>query len=121
VATDPQSLLTAANCFACVSSANSDQMLELALLVNILTGLNPMAATDPQSLFTQSKCFLCLGVSQFQALKLALLAQISLSKNASNAVDPQSLITQGKCWPCFSSSDIGQLMELSLLKQIAGG
>jgi hypothetical protein len=119
LATDPQSLLAAAKCFECFTSASSEQLIELQLWSQILTGVNAVAATDPQSLFTQSKCYLCMGVSQFQALKLALLAQISLAHNAANAVDPQSLMTQGKCWPCFSSADTGQIMELSLLAQIA--
>ena len=121
MATDPQSLLALAKCFSCASGSTDEQLLRLALWLTVLTNSKPMAATDPQTLFTQSKCYLCMGVSQYQALKLALMAQISLAKNAANAVDPQSLITQGKCWPCFSSTDIGQLMELSLLKQIAGG
>ncbi len=118
---DPQSLLSDAACFECLSTASASELIELALLKSILLGVSPMAATDPQSLFTQSKCYLCMGVSQFQALKLALLAQISLASNASNKVDADSLISQGKCWPCFSNVDIGKLMELSLLKQIAGG
>lgn len=77
-------------------------------------------ATDPQSLLTQASCYLCYGVSEAQAMKLALLAQISTTSNPENAVDPQSLITAGRCFACFANADVGAIMELALLAQIAG-
>jgi hypothetical protein len=95
------------------------EALTLASLVVISNSLNPTMATDAQSLLTQSKCFSCYGISLFQAMKLALLAQISVAHNPSNNTDPAFLITQANCFDCFSASDVGQLMELVLLQQIA--
>jgi hypothetical protein len=78
-----------------------------------------MAATDPQSLITQAKCYLCYNITQFQGMKLALLAQVSLTHNPANNVTPQGLIDQSKCFACFSTADLGKMMELALLAQIA--
>jgi hypothetical protein len=76
-------------------------------------------ATDAQSLITQANCYLCRGMSQFQAMKLALLAQISVAHNASNNVTPAFLESQGACYLCYVNGDIGKIMELVLLNQIA--
>lgn len=76
-------------------------------------------ATDAQSLVTQAKCYLCYNLSLYQGMKLALLAQISTGKNAANDTSPAALITQGKCFACFVNGDIGRIMELALLAQIA--
>ena len=119
MATDVQSLLASAKCLECYSTAGSDELIELALLAQILIGLNAMATTDPQGLYALANCYLCQGVTQFQGLKLALLSQISKAKNAANDTTPAALFSQGKCFPCFSNADTGKVMELALLAQIA--
>lgn len=75
--------------------------------------------TDLQTLMSASKCYVCQGVSSFEALKLSLLSQISKASNPANQTDPQSLLTQANCFTCYSNASIAQLMELSLLNQIA--
>lgn len=74
---------------------------------------------DAQSLFTQARCYECLGLSAYQVMKLGLLAQISTNANPENATDPTSLISQGRCLGCAANANIGQIMELALLTQIA--
>jgi hypothetical protein len=71
-ATDPQSLINAANCYNCF---DMPKLLKLGLLRQILLVLNPMAATDPQSLLNQAQCYSCYR-DQADLLELALLAQI---------------------------------------------
>jgi hypothetical protein len=78
-----------------------------------------MATTDPQGLMALGKCYACYGLSEVQVMRLALLAQISTAKNPANDTSPAALLTNGKCWPCFSNGDVGSVMELELLRQIA--
>jgi hypothetical protein len=75
VATDPQSLLNAANCYNC-NTPGEWQLMRLALLRQILLASNPMAATDPQSLLNQAACYNCY-LSQWALLELSLLSQIA--------------------------------------------
>lgn len=77
---DPQTLLTAANCYSCFGSDRGlMELLKLGLLKQILIAQNPMAATDPQSLLSQANCYSCFANSPGIAtlLELALLAQIA--------------------------------------------
>jgi len=74
VATDPQSLLGAVQCYDCYLAQYN--LLKLALLRQILLAQNPNAATDPQSLLNQAACYSCFS-SQWALMELALLAQIS--------------------------------------------
>src|SRR5208337_1812875 len=78
MATDPQSLLTAARCWECFGASRYQlQLMKLGLLVNIVNG--NMAATDPQSLLAAAKCFMCYASTPYMLdlMELALLAQIS--------------------------------------------
>ena len=75
--TDPQTLLSAAQCYVC-QGVSIAQALKLQLLADISLAHNPANKVDPQSLMTQAKCFACFGqASAFQLLELALLAQIA--------------------------------------------
>lgn len=79
-ATDPQSLLTAANCYSCYGNIPGlMQLMRLALLQQILLNQNPMAAVDPESLLSQANCYSCFGVGagELKLMELALLAQIA--------------------------------------------
>lgn len=76
-------------------------------------------ATDAQTLVTQARCYLCNGVTLFQAMKLSLLAQVSLLQNPTRDVSAQALIAAASCYSCFSYSNLGEMMELALLNQIA--
>lgn len=115
MANDPQSLFGRSQCYVCFGATEEDA-LELALLAGIATAV---MATDPQSLMDQGKCYACYGLSTVMVMRLALLAQISKNHNAANDTSPAALIAAGACWPCFSNADVGSLMELQLLVQIA--
>jgi hypothetical protein len=82
-----------------------------------------MATTDAQGLISRGSCYNCTGggLSVYQMMKLALLAQLSLLVNASNDVTPQGLINQGACFSCLGMLSMYEIMEMVLLKQIAGG
>jgi hypothetical protein len=120
-ATDPQSLLAAANCFSCFgSNPGLTELMRLALLKDYLLELNPMAATDPQSLLTSANCYSCFGSTsgQQQLIGLALLRQILLALNPAAATDAQTLLQQSNCYSCNGNASMWQLMELALLAQI---
>jgi hypothetical protein len=78
MATDPQSLFTQANCYACFTKSEFDRgLLELALLAQIVKAKSPSTPTDPQSLFNAGACYACYGTAgSLELMKLALLAQI---------------------------------------------
>lgn len=73
MATDPQTLISQANCFDCYLPQYP--LMRLALLRQILLALNPSAVTDPQTLISQASCYDCY-LAQYPLLELALLAQI---------------------------------------------
>jgi hypothetical protein len=83
-ATDPGSLLSNPN-VACYESfcqsSTQKQLLELALLQQIVLALNPSAKTDPGSLLSQANvaCYesYCQSPELKQLLELALLQQIA--------------------------------------------
>lgn len=80
MATDAQTLLTAAQCYACFASNDyTIQLMKLSLLRQILLAQNPTAMTDAQTLLDQAKCYQCHGSNSYmmQMMELALLAQIS--------------------------------------------
>ena len=114
----PDALASSSPCYVCIGVTLEEDFTLLQLEI-ISSALNGSVATDPQSLITQAKCYLCFGMSLFQAMKLALLAQISVAHNAANNTDPAFLLSQAQCFNCFSNADVGQLMELVLLQQIA--
>jgi len=74
----PNELLAASECFAC-QTPGEWQLIELALLRNILLELDPMADTNPATLLAQANCFACYASSPalMQLLQVALLNQIA--------------------------------------------
>lgn len=77
MATDPQSLLSSGNCYACYG-ASTFEIMKLSLLAQISKAHNASNATDPASLIAQGKCYPCYGnVSMSKLMELALLAQIA--------------------------------------------
>lgn len=75
MATDPQTLLSAANCYTC-QLPGEWQLMKLSLLRQILLQLSPMADTSPQALLSQANCYNCYGPGLWPLLELALLSQI---------------------------------------------
>lgn len=75
MATDPQSL-TAQGSMYSQSTALQWQWMKLALLSQILTQLNPMAATDPGTLINVATPYQVYPPQTLQLFELALLAQI---------------------------------------------
>ena len=78
-----------------------------------------MAATNPQTLFAEAKCYVCDGVTMVQALKLALLARTLLVLDPAANVSSAYLVEYGKCFLCFGETNMGDLLELSLLDLIS--
>jgi len=79
MATDPQSLLSAANLYQGYGASGYQlDLMILALLAQISKQQNPMIATDPQTLLTAASCYQCFGADPYalKLMMLALLAQI---------------------------------------------
>jgi hypothetical protein len=72
----PQSLLTDASCYQCLSPGEL-QLANTVLLAKILTALNPMAATDFQSILNEAACFECLTPWQLALVQTQLLCTIA--------------------------------------------
>jgi hypothetical protein len=80
VATDPQSLLTAAQCYDCFgSSTYMLDLMKVALLAQISLAKNPANNVTPQGLLAAANCYQCFGASEYmlKLMELALLAQIA--------------------------------------------
>lgn len=76
MATDPQSLFSTANCYACYTE-NQIALMEISLLSQVALAKNPAAKVDPASLLAQANCYACYTIMEWQLMKLALLAQIA--------------------------------------------
>lgn len=77
VNTDPQTLLSNAQCYVC-EGVTLFQALKLRLLAEISQAHNPSNQVDPQSLLSQAKCFACYSNASIgKLMELALLAQIA--------------------------------------------
>lgn len=77
MATDPQSLFSAAPCFTCYTPGQLS-IMEVVLLSQISLAKNPANAVDPKSLLAAGACYACYGtMEQLELMKLALLAQIA--------------------------------------------
>lgn len=76
-AINPQTLFDEAKCYSCNSTANTAQMLRLALLRRTLIALVPTADTTPQGLMTYGACYACYGMTEADIMELAMLDQIS--------------------------------------------
>ncbi len=75
--TDPQTLLSSAQCYVC-QGVTIAQAMKLQLLAQISLAHNPANQVDPQSLLSQATCFACFSeASTGKLMELALLAQIA--------------------------------------------
>lgn len=108
MATDAQSLLTAAECYQCYgASGYMLTLMKLGLLQQFVRAVNPMADTSPQALLSQAQCYDCNGGSLYslQLMELALLAQIAAGGTAKvcilGGVGPPAIVV-----PCDFSAYI---------------
>lgn len=70
------SLLSSANCFACLA-ADQLQMVIAALLCEILKAVSPMANCDVSSLLSSARCFAgCSSPAQLMLIQTQLLCEI---------------------------------------------
>ena len=78
MATDAQSLFTAANCYFC-QGVSIAQAMKLALLAQISVAHNASNKTDPATLIALGSCYACYGelLSMGDLMELALLKQIA--------------------------------------------
>lgn len=77
MATDPATLYSQANCYACYVEPGQASLLELALLRQVVLAKNAGADVTPGALLNQASCYACYGTPmQLELMKLALLAQI---------------------------------------------
>lgn len=79
MATDPASLFSQASCYDCFGiSQGQRDLMELAMLSQIVKAKSPSTPTDPATLLAAANCYACYGASPgaLQLMKLALLAQI---------------------------------------------
>ena len=80
MATDAQSLINSVACYQCyTSSPYMAQLIELALLRQLVLAQNPGADVSPNALLDQVKCFECYSSSGYmlQLLELSLLLQLT--------------------------------------------
>jgi hypothetical protein len=80
MATDAQSLLTEANCFACfATNIYTESLLELALLRQISLAGNPANDVSAQGLIAAANCYECFSANNNMEnlLELGLLKQIA--------------------------------------------
>jgi len=77
MATDPQTLFSQANCYACYTTGTNQSMLmQLAMLSQIVKAKSPTTATDPATLLAAAACYACYTPQEMRLMELALLAQI---------------------------------------------
>lgn len=77
MATDPQTLYSQASCYACFLEAGQAELIELALLRQVVLAKNASADVSPQGLLNAASCYACFATpGQMQLMRLALLAQI---------------------------------------------
>lgn len=70
---DPQDLLDASKCFACLTP-HQLQVIAVTLLCKEV--YHDMASCDPQELLSASKCFECLTPGQLAVISVQLLCEI---------------------------------------------
>lgn len=112
VPTDPASLASGANCFACYGE---ETLIRLALLSLILQTVSPGAATDPKTLLASVRCSDCYAASTYmlKLMQAGLLVQLLQKYNATADVSPQGLLASAKCYLCYGGLE--RLMELPML------
>lgn len=113
MACDPQELVDAGKCFACLDRTQSWQAM-LALLCSILQNSNPMATCDVQELLAAGKCFDCLDEHQKGIVALELACEIlqnGLNTNSCNlcgTVDPDAVVPTCDC-SLYTRTDTAEL------------
>lgn len=75
VTCEPQDLLNASKCFACLNPYQLE-LVKASLLCQILQASDPMATCDPAELLDAAKCFACLHPGQLQLIQTELLCEI---------------------------------------------
>lgn len=78
-ATNAQTLFDEGKCYLCNTTANTAQVLRLALLRRILIANVPTADTSSGALMAYGACFACYGMTEVDIIELALLDQIGVS------------------------------------------
>ncbi len=68
-------LMASAAPFGSLSSAQL-QLIEIALLVQILQSANPTANVSVNALMESAKCFACLSPGEWKIIELQLLCEI---------------------------------------------
>jgi len=118
---DATALLQSGACF-CKVTVDPLKQARLALLCQILQGLNPMQTCDVPTLMQAAKCFCSVTVDPEKMVELQLLANILLASDPAAAVDVPSLMQQAKCFCSVTTSPYEQV-KLALLCDIqsAGG
>lgn len=79
-ATDPKSLLAAADCLACYGTSPAQlELMKLGLLSQLVQAIDPSMDTSPKTLLAQAQCFACYGNSPalLSLMELGLLAIIA--------------------------------------------
>ena len=93
MASDIQTLLDSASCYACASPGEMP-ILELALLKRILLSLDPSADTTVDGLLADSSCYACQSLPVIAIMQTVILARIS-----SLSVTPSD-----DCIPCWQNT-----------------
>ena len=78
--TNPQTLLAAADCFACYGESPAQlQLMKLALLAQLVKTTDPSMDTSPNTLLAQASCFACYANSPglMSLMELGLLNLIA--------------------------------------------
>lgn len=78
-ATNAQTLFDEGKCYLCNTTANTAQVLRLALLRRILLAVAPTADVSVAGLMTYGACFGCYGMTEVDIIELSLLDQISVA------------------------------------------
>lgn len=106
MATDPQSLLTAATCYDCYLP--QAWLLKLGLLKQILLNQNAMADTTPQGLITAAQCYDCPPL--YALYELGLLQQIVANGSAGGGGGGATIFTAGAgVAPAAAPTSTGQI------------
>lgn len=78
---DPAALVAAAKCFDCIPH-RMQKAVELYLLAQTASALNPNVSTDPATLVKAAKCFSCVPKPMEEPLEEYLLCQLAAASGA---------------------------------------
>lgn len=77
-ATNPQELLSEAQCYICAGEVTIPQALKIALLARILLSVSPSSDTGATALQAYANCYNCFSTATLgDLMELALLDQIA--------------------------------------------